>query len=210
MNFRLIIVILTLAICTTSCTPIFQMFYGIKTPKQLNDQKIIQHSEKFNIPLTDNYKLDSSYVMFLSSLDTAKFKEEIKNHYQPLQALYYNGNGQLESFQINCYAGGFPNLHWDRDSILTTFPPKEQAPIDNIIPLELLLKRLQPLPQTNSFLIKNYEYVIIVFWSRFMGRQSKRLIEVVQENCKLAKDYNVKIIYVNTDNLFDFTDNENQ
>ncbi len=35
-----------------------------------------------------------------------------------------------------------------------------------------------------------------------MGRQSKRLIHFVQENYKLAKDFNVKIIYVNTDNVF--------
>jgi len=35
-----------------------------------------------------------------------------------------------------------------------------------------------------------------------MGRQSKRLIHFVQENSKLAKEYNVKIINVNTDNIF--------
>jgi hypothetical protein len=39
-----------------------------------------------------------------------------------------------------------------------------------------------------------------------MGRQSKRLIHFVQENSKLAKDYKVKIIYVNTDNIFALTE----
>ena len=50
--------------------------------------------------------------------------------------------------------------------------------------------------------IENYDYIVFVYWNRFMGRQSKRLIHFVQENYKLAKDFNVKIIYVNTDNVF--------
>jgi hypothetical protein len=34
-----------------------------------------------------------------------------------------------------------------------------------------------------------------------MGRQSKRFIEYVQENVKLALDKKVKIYYVNSDNV---------
>jgi len=202
MNLRLTILILIFVLGLASCSSIIQGLYGIKNSKELNDQTIISYSEKYNIPLTDSYKLDTSYLTFLSSLDTIKYKEQIKNHYQPLQALYYNKNGQLKSFQINCYAGGFPNLNWDRDSIMTTFPPREQAPTDSILPLDLQLEFLHPLSQTINFSIKNYEYIVIVYWNRLMGRQSKRLIHFVQENYKLTKDYKVKIIYVNTDNIF--------
>lgn len=208
MNLRLTILILILVFGLTSCSSIIQGLYGIKQPKELNDQTIIRYSEKYNIPLTDNYKLDTAYLTFLSSLDSTRFKEQIKNHYQPLQALYYNKTGQLESFQINCYAGGFPNLDWNGDNIFTTFPPQEQAPTDSIIPLDFQLKYLQPLSQTNRFSIENYDYIVIVYWNRLMGRQSKHLIHFVQENYKLAKDYNVKIIYVNTDNIFALTDIE--
>ncbi len=124
------------------------------------------------------------------------------------KVLYYDKTGQLESFQINCYAGGFPNLDWKRDSIFETFPPQEQAPIDSILPLDLQKKYFQPLSQTNSFSIEYYDYIVIVFWNRLMGRQSKRLIKYVQENIKLARNYKVKIIYVNTDNVFALTDIE--
>jgi len=206
MNLRLTILIFTLILGLTSCSPIIQGFYGIKNSKELNDQTIIRYSEKYNIPLTENYKLDTSYLTFLSSFDSINFKEQIKNHYQPLQVLYYDKKGQLESFQINCYAGGFPNLKWNRDNIMTTFPPQKQAPIDSIIPLDLQLSLLQPLSKTKGFSIENYDYIGIVYWNRFMGRQSKRLIHFVQENYKLAKDYKVKIIYVNTDNIFALTD----
>ena len=208
MNLRLKILILTLVLGLTSCSSIIQGLYGIKNPKELNDQTIIRYSEKYNIPLIDNYKLDTAYLTFLSSLDSTNFKEQIKNHYQPLQVLYYDKTGQLESFQINCYAGGFPNLDWKRDSIFETFPPQKQAPIDSIFPLDIQIKHLQPLSQTNSFSIEYYDYIVIVFWNRLMGRQSKRLIQYVQENIKLARDYKVKIIYVNTDNIFALTDIE--
>jgi len=202
MNFRLAILVVFSILGIMGCSFTMKGIYGMNKLKLLNDQTIIQYSEKFNIPLMDNYKLDSSYVAFLSSIDTLKYKEQIKNHLQPLQVLYYNKNGKLESFQINCYTGGFPNLNWDRESIMNTFPPKNQAPIDNLIPLKLQLEKIIPLHHTNIISIENYDYIVFVYWNRFMGRQSKRLIHFVQENYKLAKDFNVKIIYVNTDNVF--------
>ncbi len=205
MNPRLNIFILILALGLTSCSAIIKGLYGIKNPKELNDQTIIRYSEKYNIPLTDNYKLDTAYLTFLSSLESKNSKEQIKNHYQPLQVLYYGKTGQLESFQINCYAGGFPNLKWNRDGIMAIFPPRKQAPIDSIIPLDLQLKFIHPLAQTKNISIERYDYIVIVYWNRFMGRQSKRLIHYVRENSKLAKDRKVKIIYVNTDNIFALT-----
>lgn len=202
MNFRLAILVVLSFLGIMGCSLTIQEIYGMNKLQYLNDQAIIQYSEKNNIPLIDNYKLDSSYVTLLSFFDTLKYKEQIKNHLQPLQVLYYNKNGKLESFHINCYASGFPNLKWDRESIMETFPPKKQAPIDNLIPLELQIKIIIPLSHTNKISIENYDYIVFVYWNRFMGRQSDRLIHFVQENYKLANDFNVKIIYVNTDNIF--------
>ena len=83
-----------------------------------------------------------------------------------------------------------------------TFPPKQQAPIDSIVPLETHLKYLKPLSETKTIQTDNYDYIVIVHWNRFMGRQSKRLIRIVQDNSELVTDKKVKIIYANTDNLF--------
>jgi hypothetical protein len=58
------------------------------------------------------------------------------------------------------------------------------------------------LVQTETFLAKDYNYVVVVFWSRVMGRQSKRLIKFVQKNALLAKEQKVKIIYANVDGIF--------
>ena len=85
---------------------------------------------------------------------------------------------------------------------MTTFPPRQQAGIDSIVPLKTQLKYLRPLSQTQKFSAEDYDYIVLVYWSRFMGRQSERLIRFVQNNRALEKEKKVKIIYANTDNLF--------
>lgn len=175
---------------------------GIKSIQPVDEKDIIEFSKKYKIPLADSYELDKSYLTFIKSLDTIVYASQKKNHSQPLQALYYEKNGELKSFQINCYAGGFPNLNWNRNETLTTFPPRQQAPLDSILPLNNHLKFLRPLSTTQKFSIDDFDYIVIVYWSRFMGRQSKRLIHFVQDNCKLATDKKVKVIYANTDNFF--------
>jgi len=186
----------------TGCTSIVTGLYGLKEIRAVDEKTIAHFSKKYNIPPTDSYELDTAYFTFLSSLDTTGHKTQIKNHFQPLQALYYNIDGHLESFQVNCYAGGFPNLLWDRNNIMATFPPEQQAPLDSIVSLETQIKYLRPLPQAERFSADAYDYIVIVYWSRFMGRQSKRLIRTVQNNSKLATGKKVKIIYANTDNVF--------
>ena len=198
----LILITLTFSFGLTSCSSIFTGLYEMKKTKTVDEKTIVRYAKKYNIPAVDSYELDTAYFSHLISLDSTKYKTQIKNHYQPLQALYYDKSGRLTSFQVNCYAGGFPNLKWDRNEILTTFPPKQQAPIDSIVSLETQMKYLIPLSQTSKLSNDSYDYIVIVYWNRFMGRQSKRLIKFVQENSKLEKVKKVKIIHVNTDNIF--------
>jgi hypothetical protein len=188
-------------ISMSSCSSIITGLYGMKNYKVVDEKTIIRYSKKYNIPLEDSYELDINYISYLKSLDTSIYKEQIKNHYQPLQALYYDNKGELKSFQINCYTGGFPNLNWERDSIMTTFPPKKQAPIDSIVSLETQIKYLRQLSNTKKLSTDNYDYTIVVYWNRFMGRQSKRLIRLVQQNAEMSNK-KIKIIYVNSDNIF--------
>jgi len=175
---------------------------GMKVPVQLSEKKIYKWAKKYDVPLADCYQLDTNFIWHIKSLDTTHHKENIKNHYQPLQAHYFNKTGYLQSFHINCGAGGYPNLNWDRDSILAFFPPREQTPLDSLFPRDTLMKFLIPLSQTQKFNVANYDYIVVVFWNRWMSKQSPRLIHFIQENCKLAKDEKVKIIYVNNDNVF--------
>lgn len=206
--------IICLIVIIQSCSPILGL-YGVRNPKGISEKKIINYSKRLAIPKDAIYQLDTSYFSFLASLkmklndsmitDTLKKKELkklVQNHYQPLQALYFNKKRNLESFQINCYAGGFPNLNWERDGILTTFPPKIQAPLDSILSDSLLISFLKPMPNSAGLKIDDYDYVVYVFYSKFMGRQNKRFINYIQENSKLSKEKHVRVIYVNMDNAY--------
>lgn len=75
--------------------------------------------------------------------------------------------------------------------------------IDSIVSLETQLKYLKSLSQTSELSVDSYDYIVIVYWNRFMGRQSKRLIHFVQNNSKLEKEKKVKIIYANTYHIID-------
>jgi hypothetical protein len=190
-----------------SCSTGLAGIYGMKKIKHIDEDKIVRCSKKFNIPSIDNYEIDTTYFSYLHSLDTSIFKVQIKNHYQPLQALYFDKSRKLCSFQINCYAGGFPNLNWNRNEKMTTFPPKEQAPIDSILSFEKQISFLKPLSKTELFAQENFDYIVVVYWSKFMGRQSRRLIRTIQNNLKLGHDKKIKVIYANTDNVFATTEN---
>jgi hypothetical protein len=199
-SLQLLMTILTLSLSfvLTSCATIL----GMNKLKSVDEKTIVQYANKYNIPSTDNYELDKTYFTFLKSFDTTRYAEQIKNHYQPLQALYYDKTGNLQSFQVNCYASGFLNLNWKKNGTMETFPPIKQAPLDSIIPLATQLDFLKPLTNTYKLSIDNFDYITVLYWSKFMGRQSKRFIRFVQDNEKLATNNTVKIIYVNTDNFF--------
>jgi hypothetical protein len=186
----------------TSCSGLIVGMYGMKKPKPVNEATITRYAGKYNIPTADLYVMDTSFIPWLLAKDTSLYKWEIHNHYQPLQALYYNHKGELTSFQINCYTGGFPNLQWERDSIFDVFPPLKQTKVDSLVPLEKLLAFIEPIGTAKPIDASGFDYFIVVLWNRFMGRQSKRLIRIVQRNSLLAKDSNIRIVYVNTDNNF--------
>ncbi len=186
----------------TGCSKLAGITVGIKSIKEVDEKTIIKYARKYSIPEADCYQIDTAYSGYLLSGDTVNRKTEIHNHYQPLQVIYYNSSGNIESYHINCKTGGFPNLDWNRNDNFAVFPPKQQTEIDSLVPLSAQLRHLLPLPKTTHIEVADYEYTVIVYWCRFMGRQSRRLIKTVQDNCRLASDKKVKVLYVNADNLF--------
>ncbi len=177
--------------------------YGLKTPGARSPEDIMRVAKRYGIPAQDSYRIDTGYRAMLLQWDTSQHRVAIKNHVQPLQALYYTSNGALETFHVNCYAGGFPNLRWNRTHAFDVFPPRQQAPLDSIVSLSTQLRYLQPMIGTATVRPLPHERVIIVYWTHFMGRQSKRFIRLIQRNAALAPDpQKVKILYVNADDFF--------
>ena len=178
----------------SSCSTI----YGIKKIKPFDTKRVEKTIKNLHIDPNDNFLLTPSFKTYFTTLSDTSLKPIAKNHLQPLQALYFDHNGKLTSYFINCYAGGFPNLNWNRNGNLNDFIPQTQAPLDTLLNLNKQLDFIQ-----NSNKIQTAEYTVFIYWSTFMGRQTKRFIKEIKRNVSLADNKKiVKIIYINCDDLF--------
>ena len=174
--------------------------YGMKDVDFNDSNRIKTHANKYNIPKQDSYKITMGYLGLINSFDST-FNIEKRNHLQPLQALYFDNNGDLISYHVNCYAGGFPNLKWNRNNNFDTFPPKTVVTNDTILSFNKLSGSIISIDNKKYKSQTKYDYNIVVFWSIRMGRQSKRLIKYVQENAELTNK-RVNIIYANVDDIY--------
>ncbi|MBF9141328.1 hypothetical protein [Hymenobacter properus] len=161
-------------------------------------------AEDYGVPPDSrNGVLDTSFRRVLRRMHRQD-SSVAKNHWQFLQAVYYDAAGRQQSFHINCYAGGFPNLHWERDGIMAQFPPAQQAPRDSALSLAEHLKFIYSGSAPISAPPANY--TVVVHWSRFMTRQSRRLIQAVRRNVALAPaGTRVALVFVNTDDFYYLT-----
>jgi hypothetical protein len=185
--------------------------YGVREPTYLSSAEIQKTADGLHIPGEQSFVLDKSFFKIIKGRDTAtslagKCSPMISKYMQPLQLMYFNEKGNLISFHNNCYAGGFPKLKWNRDGQFDKFIPKTTIPVtDSVVNLQLLLPHLKPLVHSST--VPNSDLTIILFWSEFMGKQSKILVATANKNLKLDSSGNHKIIFVNTDNCFLDEDN---
>lgn len=187
-----------------SCQTMFMRSMGINDPKELSEEKIKEEARRQNVPLENLFVLDTSFLPYMMTRDTGILGEAVKNHYQPLQAMYFDKTGKLKSFHVNCYAyGGNPTkLDWSPNGEFSTFPPKLNPPLDSLFEFKDLKPFLHPTSSTLDFSADTMEHVVIVFWNRFMGRHSTELIRVVQENRKLYSGQRISILFVSNDNAY--------
>lgn len=177
--------------------------------RSLSQADLENFRKEFNLPKEKTFRLDTNYVRYLFSLDTTKYAAEIHNHYQPLQATYYDNAGRLISFHINCYASsdGSNNedFNWNQQNAFASFVPRTVAPVDSILSLYKHLSFIKTFDykpiDTTGFAA--FDYTIIVYWSKhYLGiKNSKNLIKIVSDNAALASDKKVNVIYVNCENI---------
>ena len=155
--------------------------------------------QKINDPVI--YFIDTHYKKQLQKLSNDTVL--LKHHLQPLQASYYNKEGKLISFQINCNAPGFPNLNWNNKKVMEVFPPESNAPVDTLLNQQRHLEFLKSNSIKKIEIERDFDYFIIVYWAGFLKKQSVGLINAVNENIKLnLENKKIKIIYVCSDNVF--------
>jgi hypothetical protein len=201
MRFNIQLISVSLLLSLTACTPIVLRTMGMKKPHIPSEEEFYYFGQKWNMSIYFQQTLLTSFVDEIEKIDSVNPKLA-KDLLQPIQAMYFDSSGKLISYHINCYAGGYPNLNWNRFGNFDVFPAKTNAPCDSLLTLSWLLQYLKPVeyPCTEK---KNLDYTIIVFWSRWTGRQSKHLVEYIQKNMSLApKETRIRVLYVNTDEVF--------
>ena len=183
----------------------------MKASKEYSFSEIRKISGKYKIEPGDLYILQSTYNEYFDSIgalygynpNTCDTSQLIKPHLQPLQVLFFDKKGNLVAFHNNCYAGGFPNLRWNRYQSFDSVPAKTVILPDTLLKFSTLIGFLTTTDANNPDIqgFDNYDYRIAVFWTTFMGRQSKRLIRII--NDKYSEDKNISILYINADCIFE-------
>ncbi|HWV73008.1 MAG TPA: hypothetical protein VN040_14905 [Pseudosphingobacterium sp.] len=182
-----------------SCSPIVGKMIGIQDTKDLTINKIdssISNSQAF--AGKDNYYLDTSYLTYIRSA----FRDDsalVKNLSQPMQAMYFEDN-RLVSYHINCNAGGFPNLKWNRDNNFGVFIPKTQTDCDSRVELPLIRQQMTAFHTDEK---SHKRYTVVIFWNYKFYKQSLGLIRTVEQNIRqYGKEKDVQVYYVNNDLLY--------
>lgn len=185
------------ALLLSSC---MQTLYGIRKPVPLSDAEIVAQAQKFRIPCSRLYVLDTLHLLWVHRLQQAGFASTAKQQHQPLQVKYFDDKGRLLSQHVNCYAQSFPNLRWNRQHAFDQFPPPGNCDADSLFTFGVQQRWVRPLACSHAIDSSNPAYYAVVYWNKFMGRQSKRLIRLVQRNAARYGDQKINIIYVNNDN----------
>lgn len=197
MKIRILLPAVSFLLLFCSC---LRSIYGIRQPSPLSDAQIIQKAQQFRIPMSRLYKLDSLYAVWIYHLQHSGYTEMAKHLHQPLQVMYFDSVGRMVSLHLNCHAFSFPNLKWNRSQAFEQFPPPGNSPVDQMPKQHIIQKMLKPFHCTDTSFNVHQGFTAIIFWNGFMGRQSKRLIRLVQRNAALFANEKINLIYVNDDN----------
>lgn len=177
--------LVSILLIVASCQYLARKAYGIKKYKDYSKSDYQKFTKGY-----DNWSL--SYI------DSANFIEVYDNNtftpgsvhfpYQPLQVKIYNSTDRLKFWVVNCIAGGFPNFTWDRIGNFSSFPFKPR--------LESLADSIDHIDHgqyvTDQPPSDNVDYTVDVYISIMIGRQSKRLLRMV-DNALTEADKHYKI-----------------
>lgn len=192
-------------ISTSGCANFVKRVYGFKPYRVLVKSEISELANTYHIPADKVFMIDTNYRSFLQS-NRAEYTSFItENHNHPLQAIFYGRNGSPVSYHNGVYAdAGLSNLRWNKGKPFNSFPPMNVSPLDSMMDFTKHLSFIRTLDnqKLDPAQFAGADYNVIVHWANFPGRQTKRIINIIQKNAKLNTHLKVNYIYVNTDNLY--------
>lgn len=184
-----------------SCRFVMLKMIGIHEPKDSVDRRKIDWLvEKNGMAAFPNYMVKYSCRLLWRKAANSDDEEPRTLYYylQPLQVFIYNSSDGLIYHQANCQTGGFPNLKWNGYHAFSGLKKKKHLPDTNLVfnKERFNYTVLKPSP------IHPGRYKIVVVWTTFMGRQSRRLVDFSKTIPALNPDMEFDLIFVNFDPLF--------
>ncbi len=181
-----------------------KLILGIKTEKYLEDVEIVKNAKKFHVPGPEFYKIDTVSYMRAARKTYNRSPQLAKHVMQPLQMRIFNRTGLSTMSLVNCDVGGIFKLDWNHFNSFDTFPPdmKNFGKPDTTFNLKVELEKIVPIHNLEAKIDTDADVVIIIYWTRLTTRYSKDLIKLMNNYKAKFKDESLKIVFVNTDNLF--------
>lgn len=193
-----IILIFCILISIYSCGAM----YGVK---EINNKNFDEEYNLFKKSYNNNSQIIYGMIgkKFFKEIknDTLFTKEEMQKLQQPIQCFYINDKQNIVSYFVNCDAGGFPNLKWDRNNAFQYFPPKNQKFVfeSQSEVINLILSNIE-LENSNSIIKDNNS--IIVLYSLTLKRQSQNLINEILTNLNKNNIKSYSLYLINIDQQF--------
>lgn len=201
--------ILTLLTCCISlifcsCGKIMMGVYGVHNYDSYTIQQVDKAARKYGVRPKDAFIIDSLYYQHFGFAKKADVKGRVKDLFQPLQLRVYDVNGKLLAQYANCNVPpGLFNLNWK--VYLDTLPPnpKYSSANDTInkITLQTEFGYARPMYDGTRIASPTSKYYVVIYWSRFMGRQSRHFIKQVHKRFAPYQTH-INYIYINTEPLY--------
>lgn len=184
-----------MTLVTFSCS----FIYGIKKPKLLTDAIILSMSSSVGIPPGEKVAgIDTAVYMEMIHKIEKQNKTVAHDFIQPMMIKFFIDD-TLNSYMVNCYVQGFPKLHWKETGFFDSIPPVNKF---NLHYTERLVDEMKSIKILSQSTIEHKKYTILVYWSEFMEKQSKGLIENSRNFLLMPSSKEIEIIYINIDNLY--------
>jgi hypothetical protein len=189
-----------------SCKPMAYGILGIRDIKTKTEEEKTRFLNKLDVPSEAVFEYNTRYLRETDTISTIN-DSKLKYFIQPLQLQFFDATGTSVLHYKNCDVPGIINLKWNHYGIFDSLPPKYQLRFynDSIHSLESQFQFITPLGAANTAYLteySDYDYTLVVVWTMWMHRQSKRLIRDVLEFKSRYPDKKLKVVFINFDNYF--------
>jgi hypothetical protein len=161
---------------------------GVKQPEMIDTKTYHEKKQQWNIAEENCMVLKTNWI---DTLRAKKYKPNFSPGFRPLQFQCYDKEGKLISQYSSC-EGSLEKLE-----LFDSYPPKNYHPFDTLFLVKEKEKYLADDLKTNPNFNTDYDLLILVYWSSWMGKPSRKLVEKILNYRTTHAKHNIQLYFVN-------------